>query len=194
MIDVSDLVREAVERLRRSGVNLEPGLREAEIARIEETFGFGFGSEHREFLSAALPTGDSWMGWSDAPSTVLQGRLDWPIEGVIFDVRENGFWPASWGDRPEDRRIAEQQAREHLAQVPKLIPIYSHRCLPTDPAPVPSPVFSVHQTDVIYYGDNLLDYVAHEFNTPPLHPATPGERPHLPFWSDLAEGADNADL
>jgi hypothetical protein len=67
MIDVSDLVREAVERLRRSGVNLEPGLREAEIARIEETFGFGFGSEHREFLSAALPTGDSWIGLARRP-------------------------------------------------------------------------------------------------------------------------------
>jgi len=32
----------------------------------------------------------------------------------------------------------------------------------------PSPVFSVHQTDVIYYGGNLLDYVAHEFKVPPL--------------------------
>jgi hypothetical protein len=27
---------------------------------------------------------------------------------------------------------------------------------------VPSPVLSVHQTDVIYYGDNLVDHIAHD--------------------------------
>jgi hypothetical protein len=52
----------------------------------------------------------------------------------------------------------------------------------------------VHQTDVIHYGDNLLDYVAREFHEPPPRPAVPGERPHIRFWSDLAEGADSADL
>ena len=33
-----------------------------------------------------------------------------------------------------------------------------------------SPVFSVYQTDVIVFGDNLLDYLAHEFNQYPRHP------------------------
>jgi hypothetical protein len=134
------------------------------------------------------------MDWRDAPRAVLQGRLDWPVEGVIFDVHKNGFWPSSWGDRPQESILAEGQARERLAQVPKLVPIYSHRCLPADPAPVPTPVFSIYQTDVIYYGDNLLDYVAYEFKTPPLRPAAPGERPHIHFWSDLADGAESADL
>lgn len=55
----------------------------------------------------------------------------------------------------------------------------------------PCPVFSVHQTEAIFYGDNLLDYVAREFRMPPLHPS---ERTHVPFWSDLSEGAENRDL
>jgi len=31
------------------------------------------------------------------------------------------------------------------------------------PAPTRLPVFSVYQTDVIYYGDHLADFVAYEF-------------------------------
>jgi hypothetical protein len=80
-----------------------------------------------------------------------------------------------------------------MAKVPTLIPIYGHRYLPAAPAPAGSPVFSVYQTDVVYCGDNLLDYVAHEFHTPPPHP-TRDDRPHIRFWSDLAESADEAGL
>jgi hypothetical protein len=50
----------------------------------------------------------------------------------------------------------------------------------------------VYQSDVIYYGDNLLDYVAHEFKVSPLEPST--DRPRVPFWGDLADGAENQDL
>ncbi len=69
--------------------------------------------------------------------------------------------------------------------------MFSHRYLPSGPQFAPSPVFSVHQTDVIFYGDDLLDYVAYEFGAPPRHPSA---RTHVPFWSNLAEGAENSDL
>jgi hypothetical protein len=191
---VSDLVSQAIERLRVAGVTLAHGLSDDEFAMIEETFGFAFGAEHRALLSAVLPTGESWMDWRAAPRKVIQGRLDWPTDGVVFDVHNNGFWPSPWGQRPADRDLSERRAREHLAHVPKLVPIFGHRCLPASPAPIPSPVFSVYQTDVIYYGDNLLDYVANEFNALPLNPAKPGERPHIAFWSDLADGVEPAEL
>jgi hypothetical protein len=103
-----------------------------------------------------------------------------------------GFWPASWGERPSDSRVAEDLAREQLARVPRLVPIYSHRYLAAGRTHAPSPVFSVYQTDVIYYGDDLFDYVAHEFKVPPLHPLQLRER--VPFWSDLAERVDAGDL
>jgi hypothetical protein len=85
----------------------------------------------------------------------------------------------------------EREARAHVARVPRLVPVFSHRYLTSDLQFNPSPVFSVEQTDVIFYGDNLLDYVAHEFRVPPLHPS---DRTHVPFWSELAEGAENRDL
>lgn len=194
IIDVSDIVTRAVELLRWLGVNLARGLSAEEFARIEETFGFSFGSEHRAFLAAGLPVEEDWVDWRQATRENLQARLDRPVDGVIFDVHNNDFWPASWGERPSDRTAAEQHARERLAQVPQLVPIFAHRYLPAAPAPVPSPVFSVHQTDVIYYGDNLLDYIAHEFQLVERPPAEPGGVQRVAFWSDLAYGAENADL
>ncbi len=182
-----DLIAEAIQRLRRSGVHLDRGLSTREVAKIEARFGFTFGPEHRSFLRSVLPVGRSWPNWRRDPADELRGRLDWPIEGVIFDVRHNGFWPASWGNRPQETDAWEPEARKHLAEVPKLVPVFSHRYLASDPGVKPSPVFSVHQTDVIYYGDNLLDYVAHEFSVPPFNPSEPT---HVPFWSDLATGVD----
>ncbi len=92
---------------------------------------------------------------------------------------------------PEHREFLQEVARAHLARVPILVPVFSHRYLASDPRFEPSPVFSVHQSDIIFYGDNLLDYIAHEFRLPPLHPS---DRTHVPFWSDVANGAENRDL
>jgi hypothetical protein len=191
---VADLVEQALKRLERVGVTLTRGLGDREFVRIEERFGFRFSAEHRAMLAVALPTGRYWVDWRHAAPDDLQGRLDWPVDGVVFDVHNNGFWPASWGERPVGRAMAEQRARSHLARVPTLVPVYSHRYLPAGPAPAPSPVFSVHQTDVIFYGDNLLDYLAHEFGMTPPHPADLNGRRHIDFWSDLAECVDPDDL
>ena len=187
---VPDLIAQSIERLRAGGVPLDRGLSDEELARAQDRLDFAFGPEHREFIQSAVPVGKSWPDWRHDSEEHLRGRLDWPVEGVLFDV-QNGFWPASWGDRPDGEPDRVREARAHLARVPRLVPVFSHRYLSSDPQFKPSPVFSVHQSDVIFYGDNLLDYVAHEFRIPPLHPS---DRTHVPFWSDLAEGAEDRDL
>lgn len=188
---VPDLVAQAIQRLSAGGVRLDRGLSDKEVVRVQDRFGFVFGPEHREFLQSVVPVGESWPDWRSDLDDDLRGRLDWPVVGVIFDVHSNDFWPASWGDRPDARDDREREARAHLARVPRLVPVFSHRYLTSDPQFSPSPVFSVHQSDIIFYGDNLLDYVAHEFRVPPLRPSG---RTHVPFWSDLAKGAENRDL
>lgn len=189
---VPDVVTQAVERLRVAGVELSPGLSDVSISRVQDSLGFVFGPEHREFLQTVLPQGGSWPDWRRSSAQELRRRLDWPIDGVVFDVHHSGFWPQSWGDRPDSTSKREVKARSFLRRVPTLVPVYSHRYLASDPAFAPSPVFSVHQSDVIYYGDDLLDYVAREFGVSPFHPAA--TRTYVPFWSDLADGAENADL
>lgn len=188
---VPDLIAQTIQRLTTAGVRFDRGLSDQEVSRVQNRLGFTFGPEHRQFLQSAVPVGESWPDWRDDPEDELRARLDGPIDGVIFDVHTNDFWPASWGARPDGKDDREREALAHLARVPRLVPVFSHRCLASDPQFAPSPVFSVHQTDVIFYGDNVLDYVAHEFRVPPLHPS---ERTHVPFWSDLSEGAENRDL
>lgn len=191
IVRVDNLVTEAVDRLRSASVKLKRGLSNRELAGIERSLGFTFNPEHRRLLALVLPTGESWPDWRHASTDQLRLRFDWPIDGVIFDVQNNGFWPSSWGERPGDPSLAERCARDQLSRVPRLVPIYGHRYMAADSAYAPSPVFSVYQTDVIYYGDNLLDYISHEFRIPPLHPSDPTR---VPFWSDLALGTEAKDL
>ncbi|HCB05259.1 MAG TPA: hypothetical protein DEQ43_13630 [Nocardioides bacterium] len=165
---------------------VEPGLHDSEFERIESSLGFLFGDEHRALLAEVLPVGENWPHWRRLSVAEAQKWLGQPTAGIVFDVRENDFWPAAWGQRPSDRSVAEDVARHQLARAPQLVPIWGHRFVPAAPAPVPSPVFSVWGTDVIYYGDNLLDYVAYEFRTGPRQPTRGGPR-RVPFWSDLAE-------
>lgn len=53
-------------------------------------------------------------------------------------------------------------------------------------------VFSVYQTDVVCYGDNLADYIAREFKVGEPTANQPTVR--IAFWSDLAEGGTPEDL
>lgn len=156
-------IADCIAVLAASNVSLDPGLRRAEIVSIERRFGFEFSPDHRQLLETALPTGDRWVDWRNDSVESIRGRLDWPVDGVLFDVEHDSFWPSTWPPKPdaldEQRRIAGERVRKW----PTLVPIYSHRYMPAAPAPTGAPIFSVWQTDVIFYGDDLLDYFLREF-------------------------------
>lgn len=179
--------------LRRHRLPFAAGLRNRELEQIEAEFGFGFAPDHRDLLATALPVGKGWVDWRSADREEIQGRLDRPVEGMIFDVTNNAFWPRSWGRRPQSSGEAIAVARRHLASWPRLVPVYSHRYLAAAPAPAGTPVFSVHQSDVIYYGRDLVGYVNHEWgNDAAAQTAAPTLR--VPGWSNLAEGAEDDEL
>ena len=178
--------------LEKAAVSLNVGLTGDELDTVERRFGFQFVPEHREFLRLHLPVGRNWPDWRRGDPGRLEEMLTWPVDGALFDVQHNTFWPASWGSRPNEEAEALTVARRHLEAAPKLVPVYGHRFLPAAPAPSPAPVFSVHQTDVIYYGRDLADYLEHEFGTTRTWGADVAVR--IPFWSDLAEGVEDADL
>jgi hypothetical protein len=186
---VAFTVEDVVARLEDAGVRLDRALTEADVKRVEKKFGFTFGPDHRALLRTALPLGDAWLNWRHATPAKIRERLQAPVEGVVFDVLQNGFWLRSWGARPDDNRSAERVAREYLSQVPVLVPLYGHRYLPAAPAPPGCPVFSVHQSDVVVYGADLLHYVGVEFGSEAPPASVPAGTPRLDFWSDLASGA-----
>ncbi|MGA8368214.1 MAG: hypothetical protein ACLQMT_09140 [Candidatus Acidiferrales bacterium] len=90
-----------------------------------------------------------------------------------------------WGPRPTDLVAALEAARKELTKAPKLIPVYSHRFVPSEPCDSGNPVFSVHQADIIYYGFDLASYFANEFKI--FCPDWAAEKPrNITFWSKLA--------
>ena len=171
-------------RLGFSGASLSPGLSDAEVARVEQTFGFRFPPDYRRLLALALPLGDRWPNWRDGDPDQLRSSLASPVEGILFDVEQNGFWHPDWPSRPDAAADALTVAREALADVPPLVPVYGHRYLPTVPSAPGNPVLSVVQTDIIYYGNDLLDWFDYEFQ----RQSVAAEPRRVPFWSWFVEG------
>lgn len=172
-----------------------------EFDRIERTYGFEFADDHRAFLAAGLPLNvpfepeegvsyaweRPWPDWRDATSGAIRERLEWPVEGVLFDVEHNTVWHDTWGDRPAGRDEALETARLKLAQAPRLVPVYGHRFLPAGRGTVGHPVLSIVETDIIYYGMDLVDYIHQEFGGPGMDRSDQRWNPKatVAFWRDF---------
>ena len=169
-----------------SDATLAPGLTDSELAGVEGRFGFMFPPDLRHLLGLALPLGErAWPDWRSGTYEDLSGRLAQPVDGILFDVEQNAFWHPDWPERPATQAAAVALAREELSSVPPLVPVYANRYLPTEPCEPGNPVLSVHQTDLIYYGNNLLDWFSREFARQQQH-GTGGAR-RVPFWTSLME-------
>lgn len=152
-----------IARLRAREVTFDPGLTDAEVVAAESRYEFRFPPDLRAFLQTALPRGRQFPDWRAGDETGLRDWLDLPRQGVVFDVEHNNFWLPEWGTRPATVAEAKEVAEQLVAAAPRLIPIYLHRMIPAEPHLPGNPVFSAHQTDIIVYGNDLRDYLAHEF-------------------------------
>jgi hypothetical protein len=178
----------AAERLARLGTTqIQPGLSDTEVAQVEQRFGFEFADDHRAFLTTGLPvwtTGHDdnpdkaswgWPDWRTPDSDTLRQQVDWPAECIMRHIAGGG-WHSGWGKGPYTLDSATAKAQRRLAEVPRLIPVYAHRYLPAGRGTAGQPVVSVHHlTDIIVYGLDLDDYVAHEFQESQMS---------VPFWRD----------
>ena len=189
---------DAAQALARSGrVRTDPGLTPRELAAVERRFGIALADDHAAFLAAALPLGAHWPDWRSGDPADLVERLAAPVGGVLFDVEHNDWWYPHWPPRPDGAGAALALAARLLATVPRLVPVYGHRYLPAGRGPGGHAVLSVHQTDLIVYGDDLADYVHREFGPAPGSGAPgsgtpePSPRPRtrpevtVAFWRDL---------
>jgi len=149
--------------LKEQAIPFEQGLSDTEIRRIEGEFAFRFPPDLHAFLQAGLAVGEGFPNWRGEPRASLVDRLRLPLDGVLFDVEHNDFWLAEWGERPGSLNEALAMVGKLVALAPVLIPVYRHRMMPDRPYAPGNPVFSVHQTDIIYYGVDLRDYLIHEF-------------------------------
>ena len=185
---------EEILKILREKTRLEPGLSESELSRAEEIYGFRFPPDLRELLGAALPLSrlesdrQSFPNWREAPNDFIQDIMDWPLDGTLFDIKHDVFWFDAWGKRPDDLNEAFQVARREFSRMPPLIPICGHRFLPSEPCESGNPVLSVYQTDVIYYGSDLLEFFENEFYGKYDLKGYGTTIRKIPFWSYLTEG------
>jgi len=196
-INAARLGAEAARRLRLADCcTIEPGLSDDEFERIEATYGFRFSDDHRAFLAAGLPVSsppeegatrdNPWPNWRSGNRDGLRSHLAWPTEGVLLEV-ESGYWHTSWGIRPADTEGARTVASKHLAAVPQLVPLYAHRFLPAGSGTHGHPVLSIWGTDIIYYGEDLAEYISHEFEGGHEHPETWNPPATVAFWQDFVQ-------
>jgi len=170
-----------IELLDRANVPFDEGLTDDEIVRAESKYDFHFPDDLRQFLQTALPRGyPIFPDWRSGDEEWIRSMLRWPLEGVLFDV-EHDFWLPEWGVRPARTEAAKLVAESYVNRAPRLIPIHKHRMMPDRPQQEGNPVLSVWQTDIIYYGFDLDDYLRHEFRLPDRKPWPAKVRP-IEFW------------
>ncbi len=169
----------------RTGTQWQTGLGKAEIDAIEQKWALKFPQDYRQYLSIlnAPDRGMYCVGWSDDPPYGLQveddepsffdwqkhdeaiaDSLAWPLEGLLFDVKENSLWLDSWGPQPSDEAGRRRKVIDLVEAAPKLIPLTGHRYLLAASNEAGQPVLSVYQSDIICYGSNLRNFLLLEFS------------------------------
>lgn len=184
-----------INLLQNTGIAFSDGLSDQEIIKIESKFSVKFPPDLKRFLQISLPIGNSFINWrqglhDEEVASKIISRIEWPLDGILFDIK-NGHWFRYWGKEPENLEDRISVAKSCYASAPKMVPIYSHRYIPSEPLEVGNPVFSIYQTDIIYYGYDLTTYFAHEFyfklNEDFHVPSKPNRK--IEFWSWCVENA-----
>ncbi|POO02805.1 SMI1/KNR4-like domain containing protein [Trema orientale] len=163
LLSFSSLAEKVITHLRNSGIQVQPGLSDAEFARAEAEFGFAFPPDLRAVLSAGLPVGPGFPDWR-APGARLHLRasLDLPIAAISFQIARNTLWSKSWGPRPSDPERALRVARNALKRAPLLIPIFNHCYIPCNPSLAGNPIFFVDENRIFCCGLDLSDFFERE--------------------------------
>lgn len=165
-----------------------PGYTDAELEAAQARFGLRFPPDLLElYREKRLLVGPDWVRDDEK----IRKALDWPYEGILFDVENNDLWWPEWGARPSAPEARARVLREIVEAAPKLIPIVGHRYLPETPNEAGNPVFSVWQADIIYYGAHLADYLTREFAEQPPSPVAQPVRT-IPFWSEMVVRAGHS--
>lgn len=177
-----------VDRLRsRDDCVCEPGLSDVELdaaqARVSMRFAPLWCAVLREVHPVVVPTGQRdrhpstrWTRFPDWRLRDVAALIDLvaaPLEGLLFDVENNGFWWHEWGEPPDHGSERLAIARSRAMSIPLLMPLWDHWYVAGDDL---SPVFNIVRTDIYTPAASLASLVLGEDLRAPHS---------VPFWSDL---------
>ncbi|QTU83579.1 hypothetical protein J7S27_03385 [Carnobacteriaceae bacterium zg-C25] len=169
--------------LKQKGIRWECGLKEIEIVELENLYNIAFSDDWKEIYSKMLPVGLGFYNWRDKSESNV-AYIKEIMQQPYLDVLENYNeiqWNSDWGDMPNSDDEKFLKIKLLLKNAPKLIPIYEHRYLP---AIKKAPVISVHNIDIIYYGENLIDYFFIEFGLKDWKNIDFNNIHNINFWMD----------
>jgi hypothetical protein len=163
------------------------GYSDSELEEIQQRWKLTFPPDLVALLrhQRSFGEGPAALDWLTSSEEEIKARLDWPFESFLFDVEHDQLWWPEWGEKPASAPERREQLAKVFAEAPKLIPLFGHRYLPAEPCEAGNPVFSVYQSDVIYYGANLQDWLRREFAGWDSEPWPTLKR--IRFWSDAEE-------
>ncbi len=172
--------------LKIKGVEFEKGLTLDELKQIEMIYQIKFPNSLREFLMISLPVSKGFYKWRDIQDDnvrFIKKVINKPLSD-IHDMVGEVCWCDDWGKEPKDEKTISEEVIARLKEAPKLVPIYAHRYIPMvlDENP---PVISIHDIDIIYYGENLEDYFNIEFGKKTQDAIQFQNITPVPFWSDI---------
>ncbi len=139
------------------------GLSEKEITHIETELGFKLPEDFVYLLQNIQDPDRVFFPWKNFEKKEYDESIAWVLHGIEFNVSNAQLWLPWWEEQPDNLEDALEIVRKDFPTWPKLLPIHSHRFLAAEPCQKGNPVFSIMQTDIIYYGANLGHYLAQEF-------------------------------
>ena len=187
--------QEIVSKLATKGIEFDSAMSLEETNRIEKMYNITFPNELKQLFAVGLPISKGFYNWrnmSVANVENIKHMLTRPILGLQDELKDsfksgvspyNDFWCATWGEKPNSFNEAQEVLLKHYACAPPLIPVYSHRYIPFIPDSEEVPILSIMRSDIIYYGENLIDYLEIEFK---IREYDNNMRcKYINFWSDL---------
>lgn len=188
------------------GTRWRAGLSDEGIAEIQRGWSLRFPPDHVLFLKKlhavdrpmrvrkfegqkpVIVDQSAFYDWT-SDHDAIRAALEWPVEGVLFDVENNSLWLDEWGVRPDSEKKRAARVHEAARSAAPLIPIYGHRYLVGAPLAAGNPVLSVHQTDIIVYGSDLRAYLVNEharlLGVKKDETHFPERAREIPFWGQF---------
>ena len=174
------------EMLENKGVSFVDGLTNNEILKVETRYNIVFPKQLADFLSQRLPVSDGFYNWRDLSpqnTVVIDEMIKKPAQNLVRYM-EDIEWCNRWGDEPKSQEIKKIKLQSLISNAPALIPVFGHRYI-ASVENVESPVFSIHGTDIIYYGEDLYSYLDIEFGERRYNTLDYSKICPIKFWSDL---------
>ena len=142
--------------------------------------------ELKNLYNIALPVSKgfcNWRNFDDKNVKFIKEVIERPIKD-IYELANEVYWCDDWGKEPNNESEKVEIIRNLLEKAPKLIPIYFHRYM-TQVNMKNIPIFSMHDTDIICYGENLSSYLKIEFGDKNQSDIDYEKLNYIPFWNDL---------